>query len=279
MNIIGNNKIIDRLDKMIDNAIEGKPIESGFDENKISQLETKLAKYLNMNNATKEQLTIDRNNINRLISDISHQTKTPISNILLYSQLLLERPLSSEDKLCVEALVEQSEKLDFLISSLVKASRLETGIITLERKPENLSLLLESLLKETQTLAENKNINILFEKTDAKINFDFKWTKEALINIINNAIKYTHEDGTIKISVEKHELFCKIKIVDTGIGIDEYEREKIFSRFYRSKAVRDYDGVGLGLYLSREIIVAQGGYIKVNSKLNQGSTFSVFLPN
>ncbi|MEG1930597.1 MAG: histidine kinase dimerization/phospho-acceptor domain-containing protein, partial [Anaerovorax sp.] len=122
-------KTIDRLNRMMDNAIDGKPIENGFDESKMSALETKLAHYLATNSAAKEQLAQEKANINQLISDISHQTKTPLANILLYTQLLSESELSQQDKNCVFALGQQAEKLNFLISSLVKASRLETGII------------------------------------------------------------------------------------------------------------------------------------------------------
>ncbi|MGL4790465.1 MAG: sensor histidine kinase, partial [Phocaeicola sp.] len=104
------------------------------------------------------------------------------------------------------------------------------------------------------------------------------WTAEALYNIIDNAIKYTPSGGSVRISVTAYQLFCRIDVTDTGIGISEDETAKIFSRFYRSQQVTDKDGVGLGLYLAREIMAAQGGYIKVASKSDCGSVFSVFLP-
>ena len=115
------------------------------------------------------------------------------------------------------------------------------------------------------------------QDTDAFAVFDFKWTAEALANIVDNAIKYT-ERGTIRISAVSYEMFARIDISDTGSGIPETKQAKIFARFYRSKSVREQEGVGIGLYLSRQIISGEGGYIKVASVPGKGSAFSIFLP-
>jgi len=278
MNIWKTNKVIERLNKMVDNAIEGKSIENGFDESKMSALETKLSHFLASNNATKSQLADEKSKINQLISDISHQTKTPLANILLYTQLLSEGDLSLQDQSNVKALMEQAEKLNFLISSLVKTSRLETGIISVTPKRENLSQLLDMVSAQGKPKARKKNILLSIEKTDICACFDLKWTAEALYNIVDNAIKYTPDGGSVSIAVTAYQLFCRINVTDTGIGISEVETAKVFSRFYRSPLVSQYEGVGIGLYLAREIISSQGGYIKVSSKPGNGSTFSVFLP-
>ena len=113
--------------------------------------------------------------------------------------------------------------------------------------------------------------------TDISATFDMKWTAEVLANIVDNAIKYT-EHCTIRISAVSYEMFARIDISDTGSGIPETEQTKIFARFYRSKAVQEQEGVGIGLYLARQIITGEGGYIKVASVSGKGSTFSVFLP-
>lgn len=272
------NKVIDRLNKMIDNAIEGRPIENGFDESKLSALETKLSHYLTANSATKIQLADEKSQINQLISDISHQTKTPLANILLYTQLLAESELSDYDQNCVAALTQQAEKLNFLISSLVKASRLETGIITVTPTNNNVANMLETVIEQATPKAIGKNIALTVDSRDVEAVFDPKWTVEALYNIVDNAIKYTPSGGSVQLSVTPYQLFCRIDVADTGLGISEDETAKIFSRFYRSQEVTDKEGVGLGLYLAREIITAQGGYIKVKSRLGTGSVFSVFLP-
>ena len=278
MNIFKVNKVMDRLNEMIDNAIDGKPIESSFDETKMSSLETKLAHFLTMNSTTKDQIAEEKAKINELISDISHQTKTPLANILLYTQLLAESNLSEQERKCVDLLMEQSEKLNFLISSLVKTSRLETGVISVSPKLNSIEKLLDNAIKQANTKAEAKNIELTVEKKEIYAMFDLKWTAEALYNIIDNAIKYTHSGGNVSISTTAYQLFCRIDITDTGIGMTEEETVKIFSRFYRGHLVSDEEGVGIGLYLAREIVASQGGYIKVQSKPQKGSTFSMFLP-
>ncbi|WP_404988597.1 sensor histidine kinase [Clostridium culturomicium] len=105
-----------------------------------------------------------------------------------------------------------------------------------------------------------------------------KWTVEAVYNIVDNVVKHTNENGSIIIEVKDYEMFCRIDIEDNGIGIAEEEQNKIFSRFYRSQQVQNIEGIGIGLFLTRKILSAQGGYMKVASKVGTGSTFSVFLP-
>ena len=127
--------------------------------------------------------------------------------------------------------------------------------------------------------AEKKNIFVSVEcPNDLFLYFDSKWTSEAFFNILDNAVKYTQPGGKISVSVEKHEMYAEIKIADNGKGISESNQATICKRFYRVENVHDQPGVGIGLYLSREIISKQGGYIKVNSKVDKGSIFSIMLP-
>lgn len=278
MGLFKTRKTIDRLNRMIDNAREGKPIENGFDESKLSALETKLSHYLAANSATKTQLAEEKGKINELISDISHQTKTPLANILLYTQLLSERDLPQQDKNCVLALSQQAEKLNFLISSLIKASRLETGIIAVTPVSGRVGDMLEAVAEQAAPKAGENGVALTVSGSEAEALFDPKWTSEALCNLVDNALKYTPRGGSVHLSAVAYQLFCRIDVADTGIGISEEETAKVFSRFYRSQQVSDKEGIGIGLYLAREIIAAQGGYIKVASKPGEGSVFSVFLP-
>lgn len=278
MNIFNADKIMDRLEKMIDCAKDGKSVESVFDETKMSAIESKLNDYLAMTNTGKAKLESDRQKIDQLLSDISHQTKTPIANIMLYAQLLEESSLGNQEKDYISHLIAQTEKLNFLISSMINASRLESGIVSLQPKMEMVQSLLDNVKIQVESLANKKNIKLTWVNTDIKAKFDLKWTGEALFNIIDNAVKYTDKNGAILVTVIPYQFFVRIDIEDNGIGIEEGETAKIFTRFYRSSKVNDQEGVGIGLYLAREIIVGQGGYIKVESKLNYGSKFSVFLP-
>ncbi|MEG1968091.1 MAG: HAMP domain-containing sensor histidine kinase [Clostridia bacterium] len=278
MNLWNADKIMDRMSKMIDRARDGEPIEDSFDESKMSALESKLAAYLAMTQTSSRQLEEEKAKINQLISDISHQTKTPIANISLYAQLLAESKLPEKESACAQALLTQADKLNFLISALVKTSRLENGIIVLAPKHQPLQPLLDELLAQSGAKAAQKNITLHGTSTAESACFDAKWTGEALLNIVDNAIKYTPSGGEISMSVTAYSLFCRIDVADTGIGISEDETAKIFTRFYRSPTVQCEEGVGIGLYLAREIISGEGGYIKVASKLGSGSVFSVFLP-
>lgn len=271
-------KTMEEIERMLDAAMTGSFSETNFDESQLSALETKFAHYLSAAEASSQNIAQEKDKIKTLIADISHQTKTPIANLLLYSELLMEETLPASAKANVEALYKQSEKLRFLIDSLVKLSRLENGIISLSPpQPTALQPLLESVVEQYTAKASEKGLSLQMQDTDAFAVFDFKWTAEALANIVDNAIKYT-EHGTITISAVSYEMFARIDISDTGSGIPESEQAKIFARFYRSNSVQKQEGVGIGLYLARQIISGEGGYIKVASVPGKGSTFSIFLP-
>ena len=216
--------------------------------------------------------------VKTLIADISHQTKTPVSNLLLYTELLKEKELLPENREYLQAIQTQAEKLSFLIQSLVKLSRLETGIISLHPKEQDIKGMVEDIVDSYRERAEAKDLQLCDNSGHAMAYFDRKWTSEALGNIVDNAVKYT-SSGRIEIRTKKYELFTAVEVEDTGPGLNENEISEIFGRFYRGEEVQDKEGVGIGLYLSREILSQEGGYIKVTSEKGKGSVFSLFLPN
>lgn len=270
--------ILERMNFMLTTAIDGSFCETVFDESLLSAVETKLAHYLSASEVSSKNLAKEKDKINELIADISHQTKTPIANILLYAQLLSEQNLPQESFTCVTALNTQAEKLNFLIGSLVKTSRLDANVFTLHSKRSQVQSMLDVVLEQISPKAINKQIKMKCIPTTITACFDSKWTTEAVYNIVDNAVKYSPNGGFIKIEAIAYNLFCRIDITDTGIGIAEQEQAKVFGRFYRSATVSDVEGVGLGLYLSRQIISSEGGYIKIKSTVGTGTTFSVFLP-
>ena len=270
-------RILDSIEKMLHMAMNGEFSVETFDEGRLSKLESELAAFLSSSSISAKNIENERDKIKSLISDISHQTKTPIANLILYSELLENSELSGVDRTNAEAIHAQAEKLRFLIDSLVKLSRLENGILALESQEMPLMPLLEDIVRQFKEKAEKKGLKLELNKTDAKAVIDAKWTHEALANIVDNAIKYT-DNGSIKISVTPYEMFVRVDIKDTGIGISEEEHPKIFKRFYRGTEVKQKEGVGIGLHLAREIISGEGGYIKLSSTPGEGSTFSVFLP-
>ncbi len=278
MNILKASKVMDRLDAMIENAINGKPIESGFDESKMAALETKLSRYLTMTQTSRQKLETEKSRVHGLVSDISHQTKTPIANLVLYAQLLEEANLQSENKFLVEAIAQQADKLKFLIGALLKTSRLEAGIVTVTPTVQPVQALLDSSVLQMAAMAKEKQITITLTPTTANAAFDLKWSTEMLTNLLENAIKYSEAGGNVAIATTQFEMFCRIDVKDKGMGISEDEHHLIFGRFYRSPKVAALDGVGIGLFLAREIVQKQGGYIKVASKPDHGSCFSIYIP-
>ena len=267
-----------RLSAMLDRAIAGGFAEDRFDETELSALEGKLARFLRGSAAAHRDLEMERDSIKSLIADISHQTKTPIANILLYASLLSEGELSALQRQQAAALSAQAEKLSFLVQALVKASRLETGILTMTPARHGVQQLLEAAASQAAASARAKAITLTVEETECAVLCDGKWTAEALYNVVDNAVKYTPAGGRVRLSAAVLGRFCRIDVSDTGIGIPEEELAGIFRRFYRGAAVREEDGLGIGLYLTRKILSGQGGYIKVSSKTGEGSIFSLYLP-
>lgn len=270
-------KTMDTIEQMLKAAMDGTFVEERFDESKMSALQTRFAHYLSASELSARNVAEEKDKMKTLIADISHQTKTPIANLMLYSELLREEELSESARINVEAIYVQTEKLHFLIDSLVKLSRLENKIISLTPKRRKVLPMLQTVAEQYRIKAEDKGLTLHLEERDVSAEFDTKWTAEALGNIIDNAIKYT-QSGEVNISVCEYEMFVRIDVADSGIGISENEYAKVFSRFYRGEAAKEQEGVGIGLYLAREIISGQGGYIKVCSVPGEGATFSVFLP-
>ncbi|MCC3868158.1 sensor histidine kinase [Terrisporobacter mayombei] len=271
-------KIMNSLFYMLDSAIDGSFTADTFDESALSAVEEKMFRFLSSCAVSSKNLTMEKENIKRLISDISHQTKTPVANIMLYSQILMEHDLPEDSIVCAKALATQAEKLDFLMLALVKVSRLESGIITVNPQKGTMQALLNSVIAQIRPKAEEKEIIIETELTNGTVYYDSKWTVEAIYNVLDNAVKYSHRQSTVTIRSVPYNLFFRIDVIDQGIGIAEDEQGKIFSRFYRSSNVSGREGIGLGLFLTREILSEGGGYIKVSRALELGSIFSIFLP-
>lgn len=272
--------VIQAVDEIVEKAISGRDGIVSYDETTLSKLEHKMARFIGMVNAMEKSQKDEQQKIKALISDISHQTKTPLANIILYSQLLEEHiPKDDNARTYVEQIINQSEKLDWLIQSLIKMSRLETGIIKIQTEIGPVLQTIKAAVSQIYAKAEAKKISIEIAcQHTPKAKHDPKWTTEALFNILDNAVKYSHPGGKVVISVYDGEMFTRIDVADQGIGIDESELNLVFQRFYRCAKTSKCEGIGIGLYLTREIIAAENGYIKVSSKPSEGSVFSVFLP-
>lgn len=274
--------ILEELSDMLGTIADmrNEEVFSTMEDTIFSKLQSQTIRLTNILIAQNKRIENEKNEIKSLISDIAHQLKTPLSNMKIYSEFLQDDTLSEEERKEFNDIILISlNKLSFLIESMIKMSRLESGVISLKHNMNSLNETILLSLNQVQKKAKNKNIVIKFNELDkVKIIHDKNWTSEAIFNILENAVKYTNEGGEIDITIQSYEIFSRVDIEDNGIGISEEELPKIFSRFYRGRNTGDAYGIGIGLYLSREIITKHGGYIKVKSN-NSGSKFSVFLPN
>ncbi len=266
------------LCRTLDNMIDGNEElqKSNDSETLFARINHRLIRLYEIMQKNRHKVDMERQELQMLISDISHQVKTPVSNLQMVTDTLLTKPVSEEERMdFLQGIRSQTDKLDFLFQALVKTSRLETGAIRLEKKDSSLFHTLAQAMSSIVYAAEKKEIAVSVDcPENLIISHDSKWTSEALFNLLDNAVKYTPSGGKISVSVVQWEMYVEVKVTDTGKGISESNQAAIFRRFYREEEVHEQQGVGIGLYLAREIVTRQGGYIKVVSELGQG--FRIF---
>ena len=270
------------LCRTLDNMIDGNEElqKSNDSETLFARINHRLIRLYEIMQENRHKVDMERQELQMLISDISHQVKTPVSNLQMVTDTLLTKPVSEEERMdFLQGIRSQTDKLDFLFQALVKTSRLETGAIRLEKKDSSLFHTLAQAMSSIVYAAEKKEIAVSVDcPENLIISHDSKWTSEALFNLLDNAVKYTPPGGKISVSVVLWEMYVEVKVTDTGKGISESNQASIFRRFYREEEVHEQQGVGIGLYLAREIVTRQGGYIKVVSEPGHGSEFSIMLP-
>ena len=275
-----NDDLLEQITLLIEALVEQqeRQIFSEAEDTLTARLQHQLLKLRNILTAQNQMLAQEKEQIKTLISDISHQIKTPIAAANTFAELLSDGELSAEERTEYITTLQMSlGKLTFLTNSLIKMSRLESGIISLKPEKNSLNEIVLQAVKTVYAKAKEKGILITFECDQTfEAVLDFNWTAEAISNVIDNAVKYMPQGGFVRLQITEYPSFLRLDISDSGVGIPEEEQAKIFGRFYRGKQSVGTDGVGIGLYLTREIINKQNGYMKVSSDEN-GSTFSMFL--
>lgn len=271
----------DDVCETLDAAIAGRQPGNfhPYEDSLTSKVQGKLMQYYDIMREGRLQSQRDKQTLQSLVSDISHQVKTPIANVKLYTGILQRRDISGEKReQFLHTMEAQINKLDFLMQSLIKMSRLETGTFILCPLEARLNDTIAQAMNTVWGSAEQKKIEISVEcGAEIMVRHDPKWTAEAIGNILDNAVKYTCSGGTITIAVRPWQFYTRIDISDTGRGIPEEHYNDVFQRFYREEEVAAEEGVGLGLYLANGIITRQKGYISVKSRVGEGTTFSVYL--
>lgn len=271
----------EKVEDALDAIVTGKEwtIEGELEDSLWGRTGTQLAKAGNVFRKKEEESVREKERVKGLISDISHQTRTPVANIKLYLELLGDEELSQNGQEFLEKIQGQMEKIDFLMQSMVKMSRIETGILQIHKEDKNLYETIRHAVASVVPEAAQKKIALYVDcEEEMFIRHDSKWTEEAVYNVLDNALKYTESGGKIHIQAERQELFVKLSISDTGKGIAPERQAEIFTRFYREPEVHDKPGVGIGLYLARTIMELQKGYIEVQSEVGRGASFRLYFP-
>lgn len=216
----------------------------------------------------------DKKYLEETLADISHQIKTPLTSMYVINDILSDNDLDKKSQ--IEFLNKnrnQLERIEWLVTTLLKISRLDSGMVTLKRDNINIKDLIKKTIEPIKIMAELKNILIETNVETSNFYLDFNWTLEALTNILKNACEHTHNNGSIKIEVNENPLYLNIKIIDNGVGISESDKKHIFDRFYKGKTNKD--SIGIGLNMAKKIINLQNGEIECISKINEGTTFDI----
>lgn len=271
------DEVCEAMDKLV--SYGEVPDYDPYENSLNTKVAARLHQYYDILRERQAETIRDKEEIQEIISDISHQIKTPIASVKLYTGILQQHDLT-EEKRCgfLDLMAAQIDKLDFLIRSMIEMSRLETGIVKLSASEENVYHTIMLAMNGVLARAEEKKIELSVDcEEHLSAKHDAKWTAEALMNILDNAVKYTMPGGSVTVTARPWQFYVRVDITDTGIGIAQEHENDVFKRFYRASEVSQEEGVGLGLYLAQSIVVRQQGYISMKSKPGEGTTFSVYL--
>ena len=273
-----NRKMYRTIDRMLDEILDGEPVsQSDIREGEISVLASKAKRVkekVDLGISTAEE---EKEQVKSLISNMSHQLKTPLAGLMMYREMLEDENLDEETrKRFLGKMKGQSEKIDWILQSLFKMVNLEQGAVVFEAEALPVRDTILDAVTAVLDRADRRNIRILTEPFEDRLLWhNRKWTAEVLVNLLENAVKYTEPGGRITISVCPMEMYTEIAVRDTGRGIRQEELTEIFKRFYRSRDVENIEGSGIGLYLSRLILEHEKGYMTAESEL--GDHMQVFV--
>lgn len=246
-------------------------------EDELSILKNEIYKVTVMLKETAENSLKDKINLKDSLSDISHQLKTPLTSIIIMIDEILENEdmdIATRNDFFKD-IKREITNINFLVASLLKLSKFDANTIKFFNKEEYIDKILQEAVKNVSLLCDLKNIKInLNGNKESKVKCDFKWQVEAITNILKNCIEHSNTNSKISINYEENKIYSKIEIKDEGAGIDKDDLPHIFERFYKGKNSSS-DSIGIGLALAKSIIEKNNGYISINSKLNEGSIFTI----
>lgn len=276
--------VVQELSDLLDTLMEltEREVFPETEDTMLSMLQGNVVKLIRRMRHQNEMTRQDQERMKGIISDLSHQFKTPLANLKMYSRFLQKEELSEKQyREYVDIICLSVERLNFLSENMIKISRLETGLIHLKCQKNKISETVLKAVKDIYPKARHMGCEIIYREDREKelwAQFDADWTAEAIFNMLDNAVKYSEnaQNKSIILSVRKLGLFAEISVEDQNGSIPEEEKNRIFRRFYRGGNSEGKEGIGLGLYLTREIALRQGGYVSVKAT-EQGNIFSIYL--
>ena len=272
------NKKISEITKYIEEINSGNYLLDIQDnsEDELSILKNELYKTTVMLKEQSGNSLKDKLQLKKSLEDISHQLKTPLTSITIMLDNILDNPNmeTSTRNEFIKDIYREITNINFFIQALLKLSKLDSNTIKFNRKEENISNIVNEAIKNVSMLCDLKNIDIIFSNEDLNINCDFKWEVEAITNILKNCVEHSKNSSKITIASDTNNMYSEIIIKDNGTGIDAEDLKHIFERFYKGKN-SSKDSIGIGLSLAKTIIEKDNGYIKVDSKIDEGTKFSI----
>lgn len=270
------------IDRLLDSVLSQEEIAcSDVEEGEFSALVSKIKQLQEVLESHVKNADSEKEQVKSLVSNMSHQLKTPLANLSLYGEILGQGEVSPERKAeFADKMQRQIEKLNWIVESLSKMVKLEQNMDEFEVKDTQIRQTILDAVDAVYEKIEKKEMHLNLEPfEDRALYHNRKWTAEVFVNLLENAIKYTDQGGSISIHVKPYELYTEIQFSDNGRGIHREELTDIFKRFYRSPEVEHMEGSGIGLYLSNLILEKEKGYMTAASEYGKGSCFSVFLQN
>lgn len=274
---------LSEISEMLEQILQEKQLQFNCinSDTLFDKIRMQILRIDEINKGNRNTLERERDSIKQLLAEISHQLRTPLANMETYLALADdERTPQSEKKKYIQSVESAEQKIKFLVEKFIIAARMENRIIQIHKFSQDLKQTVAEAVFQVYKRAEDKHIFIEIKdnnKFDYIVPHDRNWICEGVYNLLDNSIKYSPKGSRVQIFLEDNEMFTEISVEDEGIGIDPGEENKIFQLYYRGNNISGQEGYGMGMFITRQIISAHDGFMRVKRK-KKGLKVSIFLP-